>query len=83
MQDAEVLSCVRRLRRLVVTLDSIGFPVRELVEDEEIGKLVKDELPNQILNVSTEVHLLVQNIEKSKKYKTVIQNLCGLKLRGK
>jgi len=81
MLDADIISCVRRLRRLVVTLDSIGFPIRELLTDEDIGKLVNKKLPDKVLSTSSDVHFLIQNIEKSKRYKDAIQNLCGIKVR--
>jgi len=81
MVDAEIISCIRKLRRLVVTLDSIGFPIRELLTDDEISRLVHKKLPDKLLGVSSDIHLLVQNIEKSKKYKDAIQNLSGIKIK--
>ena len=78
MHDADLISSVRKLRRLVSTLDSIGFPIHELAEDGDIARLVGKKLPNKVLSVSTDVHNLLQNIEKTKRYKEAVKSLCSV-----
>jgi len=77
MDDADIISHVRSLRRLVVTLDAIGFPVHELDNDVEFNKQILVSLPKDISKISYRIHQLVQNIEKSKRYKEAIRNLSG------
>lgn len=77
MNDADIISHVRSLRKLVVTLDALGFPIHELENDVEFSKYVLKRLPKDISKVSFRIHQLVQNIEKSKRYKEAIKNLSG------
>jgi hypothetical protein len=81
MDDADIISHVRNLRRLVSTLDSIGFPVEEIINDPEFIKMFSKKLPDSINKVSSNIHLLVKRIEKSKRYKEAVKNLCGVKVR--
>jgi len=81
MNDADIISAVKHVRKLIVTLDAIGFPVKLLSEDDELSKLVPKGLPSKIVNLASEVHILLQKIEKSVKYKEAIKNLCEVKER--
>lgn len=81
MLDADIIVVVRRLRKLVSTLDSIGFPIKELSEDEDLSQLVSNNLHTKVIKVSGEIHNTLQNIEKSKKYKDVVKRLCNIKER--
>ncbi|KKM04808.1 hypothetical protein LCGC14_1760550 [marine sediment metagenome] len=81
MNDADIISHIRNLRKLVVTLDAIGFPINEFSEDEELSKMVSVKLPKEITNTSTKIHQFIQKVEKSKRYKEAVKNLCGVKVR--
>lgn len=82
MDDADLISSLRRLRKLTSTLDSIGYPVRELSQDEELKDLISEDLYERIVNVSQEIHSTLQNIERSKRYKGAVVRLCNIKMRG-
>ncbi len=84
MTDADLISSVRNLRRLVVALDSINFPVVEMSgdEDKSISDLIPKGLSGRIKKVSTEVHRTLQNIEHSKRYKNAVKTLCSIKERN-
>ena len=43
MEDVNIIDHVRRLRRLVITLDSLGFPIQELINDEDFIVLGENE----------------------------------------
>lgn len=74
MTDADIISSIRSLRQLVSTLDSIGFPV-DVIDDSELNRLVPKTLPGKVKTVSSNIHGLIQKIEKSKRYKEAIKNL--------
>jgi hypothetical protein len=81
MNDADIISHIRNLRRLVATLDAIGFPIQELINDQAYTKLVAAKLPKYVTKASVGIHQLIQNIEKSKRYKEAVKNMCGVKVR--
>ena len=79
MSDADVIAAVKHLRRIVTTLDAMGFPVKLLSEDDDLKSLVPKGLPGHIINVASDIHHMLVNIEKSSKYKTAVKNLCEVK----
>lgn len=83
MIDADIISAVRKIRQLVTTLDSIGFPVHELSEDEDLTRVVnKKKIEKRITDLSSDIHLLLQRVEASKKYKDAVANLCRVDRDG-
>ncbi|MBW2149861.1 MAG: hypothetical protein JRI22_22960 [Deltaproteobacteria bacterium] len=72
MTDSELVAFICSMRKLVVTFDTIGFPVSELSKDREISKMVRKDLPKRIRSVAADVHSMLQKVEQSKKYKTII-----------
>jgi hypothetical protein len=81
MSDADIISTVKQLRRIVTTLDAMGFPTKTLAEDSELGTLVPKGLPAKIVNVAADIHHMLVGIEKSQKYKNAIKTLCEIKER--
>lgn len=78
MNEADIIGYVRSLRKLVAILDSIGFPIFELSKDEELGKLITNKLILNTNITTDNIHKLIQRIEKSKRYKEAVRNMCGL-----
>jgi hypothetical protein len=81
MSEADIIAAVKQLRRIVTTLDTIGFPTKMLSEDDDLGPLVPKGLPAKIVNVAGDIHHMLVGIEKSQKYKNAIKNLCEIKER--
>lgn len=81
MNDADIISAIKHIRKLIVTLDAIGFPVNLLSNDEEISKMIPKNLPSKIINLASEIHIMLQKIEKSGKYKNAVKLLCEIKER--
>jgi hypothetical protein len=82
MNDADLISTVRAMRRLTITLDSIGYPARQLEEDEEIATHLPKGINAKITGVAADVHNMIQKIENTKRYKDALRQLCGLKEIG-
>lgn len=79
MNDADIIGAVKHIRKLIVTMDAIGFPVKLLAEDEELSKFMPKNLPVKVVNLAGEVHIMLQKIEKSSRYKDAIKRLCEVK----
>jgi hypothetical protein len=79
VKDADIITAVRRLRRLITTFDSIGFPVKSFYDDDELSDLIPDGLPSKIVDVSSDLHIMIQDIEKSKAYKDAIKRLLAVR----
>ncbi len=80
IEDADLIGAVKNLRRLVSYLDSIGFPVKELANDHELIRLIPKDLQKQLISTSGSIHAMLQNIEKSDRYKQAVKNLCFVKV---
>lgn len=78
MDDTELIVAVRRMRQLVTTLDAVGYPVMELAKDDEISDIMSDDLHTKIIKTAKEVHVSLQDIEKSKRYKDAIKRVCNI-----
>ena len=81
MNNADIIATVRQLRKLVSTLDAIGFPAKSLYIDEELSRLIPKGLPAKIVEVTFDVHTMLQEIEKSTKYREATKQLCNIKER--
>ncbi|MCK5602817.1 hypothetical protein KAR91_13130 [Candidatus Pacearchaeota archaeon] len=81
MNDTELIITIRSIRRLVATLDSIGFPIKSLVLDPDVNEMIPDGLHKRIVSVSTDMHGVLQTVEKSKIYKDAIKRICNVKER--
>lgn len=81
MDDVNLIVCIRELRKLVTTLDSIGMPIKQFVSDNELKEYVPKNLLNEIKDVSSKVHVMLQTIEKTKKYRGAILTICDVKER--
>jgi DNA-binding transcriptional MerR regulator len=81
MVDVELITAIRSLRKLIVTLDSIGLPLKELVSDEEIATMISKDLSKNLKKVASDIHSALQKIEKSKRYKDAIMLYCDVKVR--
>lgn len=80
--DTDVISAVKNTRRLIVTLDSFGFPLEDLLKDEEISKCIPRNLYKEINTVATKIHKTLQCIEKSKRYKEIASNIIKNRFGG-
>jgi len=76
MTDADIIVIVRQLRKLVATLDSIGFPAKSLYADEEMSLLIPSGLSSKLAGVTVDIYTLLQNIEKNRKYRDAVKQLC-------
>lgn len=81
MNDAEFIVAVRGIRKLIVTLDSIGFPIKDLLSDPDAEKIIPKDLNKRISSMAAEIHKLLQDIEHSKKYKDTIYKICNVSER--
>ena len=63
--DTDLVSSVRDVRKLITVLDSIGFQVVNLNNDEELSILIPDNLQNNLIDLTKDMHNMVQIIEKS------------------
>jgi len=79
INDADLISILRSLRRLTATLDSIGYPARQLEEDDELATHLPRGINNKITGVASDVHNMIQKIENTKRYKDAVRQLCGIK----
>jgi len=78
MTDAELIVAIRGMRKLVVALDSIGFPIQDLTKDKELGKLVPKDMSKRLASVTSDIHSVLQKIEHSKRYKDAVYTLCNV-----
>ncbi len=62
--DVDIITSIRSIRKLIVTLDSLGFPISEISKDEEISKEIPDEISKDINKIAGRIHTMLQNIEK-------------------
>lgn len=76
--DAELIVAVRGIRKLVVVLDSIGFPLQDLMKDDELKKIIPKDLAKKISTTASGIHNTLQNIEHSKRYKDAVYSLCNV-----
>ena len=81
MDNADLISSIRIIRKLVSTLDSLGVPIKELREDEDLNKLVPKTLFDRTIKVSGDIHRVLQRIENSKRYKNAVKQLLGKEIR--
>jgi len=81
MKDEDIIGAVRSMRKLVSTMDSLGFPTKQLLQDEELAEFIEKDLPIRISKISSEIHDTLQSVEKSKRYREVIKRLCDIKER--
>jgi hypothetical protein len=81
MENADLISSIRTMRKLVSTLDSLGMPLKELRKDEDLGKLVPKTLFDRTIKISGDIHRVLQRIEGSKKYKNAVKTLLGKEIR--
>ena len=79
INDADLISIIRQLRQLTITLDSIGYPTRQLEDDEDLAHLLPKGINSKITSVASDVHNMIQKIENSVRYKEAIKQLCGLR----
>ncbi len=75
MNDAELIASVRSMRKLIMTLDSIGFQTSHLTKDAEIARLVPKRLTKGLKTVTTDIHTTLQKIEKNERYKGAVKRL--------
>lgn len=80
MNDSDIIAVVRQSRKLMTIFDSIGFPAKSFYEDKELTKLIPDGLPSKIINVASEIHIMLQNIERSPQYQRAVRNLNVMKI---
>ena len=76
IDNAELLNTIRQLRRMVATLDSIGYATDQLLEDEELELVVPKGIVNRITQTTTDIHNMIQKIEANKRYKDATRMLC-------
>lgn len=62
-------------------LDSIGFPLQDLLKDDEFKKLIPKDLAKKINVTASGIHTTLQKIEHSKRYKDAIYKLCSVSER--
>ena len=74
--DADLIAMVRQIRKLIIAMDSIGFPARLLYADDELSQLIPTGLPSKIVDVAFEIHDMLQEIENSRRYKDAIKQCC-------
>lgn len=72
MNDADIVASVRQTRKLLVVLDSIGFPIKNFYLDPELTHLIPKGLPSKIVNVAATIHHMLTVIEKSQRYRVAI-----------
>jgi len=73
VSSADLIAAIRQIRKLVVTLDAIGFPARSLYADEELSKLIPNGLSSKVVNIAYEIHNMLQELEKSKRYRESVR----------
>lgn len=78
MTDAELIVAIRGIRKLVVALDSIGFPIQDLLKDKEMKKLVPKDIAKRLISITSDIHSILQNIEHSERYKDAVYKLCNV-----
>lgn len=78
MTDAELIVAIRGIRKLVVALDSIGFPMQDLAKDKDITKLIPKDMSRRISSLTSDIHSVLQKIEHSKRYKDAVYTLCSV-----
>ena len=77
--NIDIIASIRSMRKMIITLDSLVLPISELVKDEEIAKNIPKNLDVEIIATTTKIHVMLQGIEKSKRYKEAVKNLCDVK----
>lgn len=78
MTDAELIVVIRNIRKLIVTLDSIGFPIQDLSNDKDIINLIPKDMSKRIVEITSMIHSMTQKIEHSKRYRNAIYKLCSI-----
>lgn len=81
LSDVEIITSIRSIRRIVNTLDSLGFPVNDIIKDEEMAEEIPADMPDKIVNLASEIHTMLQNVENSKRYKDAVRRICDIKER--
>jgi len=81
ISDADIITSVRSIRKLVTTLDSLGFPISDIIKDEEMAEEIPKDMPKKVAVLASEIHTMLQDIEKSKRYRDAIKRLCDIKER--
>jgi len=82
ISDADVITTVQQLRRMITIFDSFGCPIKTFMEDDELVRVVPDDLPNKIINVSRTIHHMLVEFEKHPRYKMAVKTMLELKGRG-
>ncbi len=76
MTDADLISTIRQLRKLIAVLDSVGYITKALDEDSELSSHVPRGLHDRIINVASTIHHMLMGIEKGNRYKQAAAKLC-------
>jgi hypothetical protein len=79
--EADLIVAVRGIRKLVVALDSIGFPLQDLLKDDELKKVIPKDLARKINSTASGIHTMLQKVEHSKRYKDAVFKLCNVSER--
>jgi len=79
MDNADIIVIVKQIRKLVVTMDAIGFPTKLMASDEELSKILPKKMLDRIINLANDTHIMLQKIEKTNKYREAIKMLCKTK----
>lgn len=78
MTDAELIVAIRGIRKLVVALDSMGFPIQDLLKDKEMKKFIPKDVSKRLISIAADIHSALQSIEHSERYKDAVYNLCSV-----
>ena len=76
IDNAEFISIMRQLRKTVANLDTIGYAVDQLLEDEELVSIIPHKIADRVIHTTGEIHNMLQKIEGSKRYKDATNMLC-------
>lgn len=81
MHESDLIYSVRNLRKLITTLDSIGFLLKDILNDDNICKFIPDNLHKDIISVTSKLHIALQDLEKSREYRDSVEKLCNSNVR--
>ena len=74
--EADIISAVRQMRKLVMTLDSLSLPVQLFQSNPELSKLLPKNLHHHIIDVAKDTHICLQKVERSQIYKDAARMFC-------
>lgn len=70
LSEADLISAVRNIRRLLALFDSLGYSSIELyMADEKFKSLIPEGILNDIKMTTAKLHLLLQNLEMTKEFR--------------